>query len=392
MNTYRTLSNSRMDQVQTPVIPLVADLIQQNPGTISMGQGVVYYPPPPGAFKKLSQLEAGTGIHQYCETGGIPELRNLLVDKLSSENAIDMDSGRRITVTAGSNMAFLNTLFAITYPGDEIILIVPFYFNHEMAIRMLSCQPVLVNTNKDYLPDITVLQNAITDRTRAIVTISPNNPGGVVYSPDLLAGINHLCKENNIYHISDEAYEYFTYDGISHFSPGSLPDSAAHTISLYSMSKSYGFASWRIGYMVYPEHLAGAVYKAQDTNLICPAIASQYAAIGALEEGRRYCMQKLDSIGEVRKILLSRLAGIESFCSVSNSNGAFYILLKLHTDMVDMQVTEQLVRNYRIAVLPGSTFGLSDGCYLRVAYGALDKINAEEGITRLMNGLTDIIQ
>ena len=381
-----------MDHVQTPVIPFIADLIHRNPGTISMGQGVVYYPPPPGAFARLMQLQSGTEIHKYCDTDGIPELRSMLADKLSRENDIDITNGRRIAVTAGSNMAFINSLFAITSPGDEIILLVPFYFNHEMAIRMLSCKPVLVKTGSDYQPDLPGLQNAITARTRAIVTISPNNPSGVVYSRSLLSAINRMCKENNIYHISDEAYEYFTYDDCTHFSPGSLPESVSHTISLYSMSKSYGFASWRTGYMVYPEHLAGAIYKAQDTNLICPPVASQYAAMGALEEGSRYCMKKLLPIRKVRELLLSRLVEIESFCTISDSKGAFYILLRIHSDMEDLQLAGDLIRKYRIAVLPGTTFGLTDGCYLRVAYGALDKSVADEGIRRLVNGLTDIIQ
>ena len=381
-----------MDDVQTPVIPLIADLIHKNPGTISMGQGVVYYSPPPASFTKLSELQSGTGIHRYCDTDGIPELREMLTDKVVRENGIDINTGRRIAVTAGSNMGFINSLFAITRPGDEIILPIPFYFNHEMAVRMLSCKPVMVQTGNDYLPDPDALLRGITTRTRAIVTVSPNNPSGIVYPQSLLSDINMLCKQNNIFHISDEAYEYFTYGDANHFSPGSLPGSAAHTITLFSMSKSYGFASWRIGYMVYPEHLAGAIYKAQDTNLICPPIASQFAAMGALEEGRQYCMKKLELLRDVRTMLLSRLGEIESFCNISHSNGAFYILLNLDSNMDDLELAGQLIRKHGVAVLPGSTFGLTNGCFLRVAYGALDKYVAEKGITRLVNGLTDIIR
>ena len=123
---------------------------------------------------------------------------------------------------------------------------------------------------------------AITPRTRAIVTISPNNPSGAVYPKATLAAVNALCSERGIYHISDEAYEYFVYDGAEHFSPASLPGATEHTISLYSFSKAYGFASWRIGYMVIPEALTVAVRKAQDTILICPPVVSQHAALGAL--------------------------------------------------------------------------------------------------------------
>ena len=385
------LTPGRMESVQTPVIPVVADLISQTPGTISLGQGVVYYGPPDSAIERLQQLQAANGIHKYGNTAGIQELRELIKNKLHDENGIDTGNGSRVIVTAGSNMAFLNALFAITNPGDEIILVVPYYFNHEMAIRMLSCKPVFVTSDENYYPDLDNLKNAITSRTRAIVTISPNNPTGAVYSEALLTGINTLCRENGIYHISDEAYEYFTYDNAQHFSPGSIEGASEHTISLYSLSKSYGFAHWRIGYMVIPEHMTNAIYKAQDTNLICPAIASQYAAIGALETGKKYCTEKLDIIREVREVLLSHLDGIKSFCHVSRSDGAFYFVIKVNTDIKDLIVVEQLITKHKVAVLPGETFGFN-GCYLRVAYGALDKNNALEGIQRLTNGLTDIVQ
>lgn len=382
----------RMAAVQTPVIPVIADLITENPGTISLGQGVVYYGPPGAALERLAEINADDNIHRYSHTSGLPALRQLIAGKLKTENHIDIDNGSNLTVTAGSNMAFINALFAITRPGDEVILCVPYYFNHEMAIRMLSCEPVLVQTDADYLPEINRLRHAITEKTRAIVTITPNNPSGVIYPESLLADINALCHDNQLYHICDEAYEYFTYDGRQHFSAGSLENAAGHTISLYSLSKAYGFASWRIGYMVYPENLTSAIYKAQDTNLICPPVASQYAAMGALAEGAGYCQRKLEVIQEVRQIILDQLESVQSLCTVSRSEGAFYLIIKLAADLDDMAVARRLIRQHRIAVLPGSTFGLQNGCYFRVAYGALDKNNAREGIRRLTNGLTDIMQ
>lgn len=385
-------TSGRMEKVQTPIIPVIADLIAQNTGTISLGQGVVYYGPPATAFERLHELNTSNGIHRYGHTGGIHALREAISAKLLAENKINISDGSKVIVTAGSNMAFLNTLFAITNPGDEIILFTPYYFNHEMAIRMLTCVPVFVSTDEQYQPDLHKLNRAITDKTRAIVTISPNNPSGVVYSQDLLCEINALCAAKNLYHISDEAYEYFTWEGIDHFSPGSIPGASRHTISLYSLSKAYGFASWRIGYMVIPDYLTEAVYKAQDTNLICPAIASQYAAIGALQEGVAYCHDKMKIISEVRSVILAHLEKIKSIASISRSEGAFYLLLKLDTELDDISVTKQLISKFKVAVLPGNTFGLDNGCYLRVAFGALDKNNALEGIRRLTDGLTTIIE
>jgi aspartate/methionine/tyrosine aminotransferase len=381
-----------MDKVQTPIIPIIADLIDQNPGTISLGQGVVYYGPPRSAFERLHELNTANGIHKYGHTGGLSALREIITGKLLSENNIKINNSSSVIVTAGSNMAFLNALFAITNPGDEIILFTPYYFNHEMAVRMLTCIPVFVSTDEQYQPVMQDLRKSINSKTRAIVTISPNNPSGAVYPEELLGEINALCVENKLYHISDEAYEYFTYEGIEHFSPGSIPGAGRHTISLYSLSKAFGLASWRIGYMVIPDYLTEAVYKAQDTNLICPAIASQYAAIGAMQEGVDYCRDKLGIIKEVRSTILSHLEKINSFARISRSEGAFYLLIKLETELDDITIAKRLISKFKVAVLPGSTFGLNNGCYLRVAFGALDKNNALEGIQRLTHGLTTIIE
>src|SRR5207253_108726 len=116
-------------------------------------------------------------------------------------------NGRSVVVTAGGNMAFFNALLAIADAGDEIVLPTPYYFNHEMAIVMLGCRPVLVPTTDDYQLDVDAIAAAITGRTRAIVTISPNNPSGAVYSRDALIAVNRLCRDRGIFHISDEAYE-----------------------------------------------------------------------------------------------------------------------------------------------------------------------------------------
>src|SRR5439155_3980506 len=120
----------------------------------------------------------------------------------------------------------------------------------------------------------------------AIVTISPNNPSGAVFSEPSLRELNALCRDRGVYHISDETYEYFTYGSARHVSPASFPNAAGHTIAMYSLSKAYGFAGWRIGYMVYPESLTSAMLKSQDTILICPTVIAQIAATAALETGR----------------------------------------------------------------------------------------------------------
>jgi aspartate/methionine/tyrosine aminotransferase len=388
MNTLIT----RMQAVQSPIIPVVGELISQNPGTISLGQGVVYYAPPPETFDRVPEFLANPDNHKYKAVEGIPPLLETLKNKLKTDNNIEINDDNCLLVTAGGNMAFFNAILAITSPGDEIILPTPYYFNHEMAIAISSCHAVLVPTDENYQLNIEAIKAAITDKTRAIVTVSPNNPTGVVYPKETLLEVNQICREKGIYHISDEAYEYFTYNGVKHISPGSFADSSQHTISLFSLSKAYGFASWRIGYMIIPQHLRVSVMKIQDTNLICPPVICQYGALGALQVGKNYCLPHIKNMESVRELVLQELDKIADICTVPKAEGAFYFLLKVHTDMSPMTLVERLIKEDKIAVIPGTTFGMENGCYLRVAYGALQKETVSEGMGRLVKGLPRILK
>lgn len=370
-----------------PIIPVITDLMQATPGTISLGQGVVHYGPPPQAIDAIRSFLANPGNHVYQDVPGKPALREAAAGKLERENGIGL-AGRTVVITAGSNMGFLNALLCIADPGDEIVLLSPYYFNHEMAVRIANCIPVPVATDPEYQPDLNAIEAAVSARTRAVVTISPNNPTGAVYTREALTGINALCRQRRIFHIHDEAYEYFRYGEAAYFSPLSVPESAPYTIGLYSLSKTYGFASWRIGYMVIPEPMLESVCKIQDTNLICAPVISQYAAVGALAAGRAYCMPYVESLRETRSRVLEMFAPIDRLVDVPAAEGAFYFLLRVRNNpMSSLQLARRLIREHRIALVPGSAFGLQDGCYLRLSYGALKGPAVAEGVGRLVNGL-----
>jgi aspartate/methionine/tyrosine aminotransferase len=392
MEQLNIRNSRRIAGVQSPIIPIIGSWTRNNPGTLSLGQGMVSYPPPDSALSAIRDFGLQPEQHLYGPAFGHPFLLALIKDKLRLENGIDMTTGGDVMVTAGSNMAFLNVLLAITDPGDEIILPLPYYFNQEMAIRMLSCTPVGVPTDGFYQLDISRLRAAITPKSRAIVTISPNNPSGAVYPEAALCAVNDLCREHGLYHISDEAYEYFTYGEARHFSPGSLTDAAPHTISLYSLSKAYGFASWRIGYMVYPEALTPALLKVQDTNLICPPLISQVAAAGALESGADYCKHYLPKLAEKREQVMSGLKPLKGLCEIPEPEGAFYLLLKINTDKNDMELAETFIKDFKVAAVPGSAFGLTDGCYLRLSYGMLDEAQLNVAVERLCSGILRTIR
>lgn len=383
---------NRMRAVQSPIIPVVGELIRRHPGTISLGQGVAYYGPPPEAIEAVGACLETVENHKYKPVQGIEPLLAILEEKLAAENQMRISSDRRVVVTAGANMGFMNAVLAIADPGDEIVLPRPYYFNQEMAIRIADCVPVLAETNAEYQLVPEAIEAVMTPRTRAVVTVSPNNPTGAVYSETALRAVNALCRDRGVYHICDEAYEYFTYDDARHFSPGSIDGAEHHTISLYSLSKSYGFASWRIGYMVIPDHLYVAVKKIQDTILICPPVVSQYAAMGALRRGAAYCRAKLGAIAEVREIALESLAQVSDLCTVPGTQGAFYFLLRVHAQRDPMELTERLVAEHGVAVIPGTTFGVNEGCSLRMSYGSLQKETAAEGVGRLVKGLRALLR
>jgi aspartate/methionine/tyrosine aminotransferase len=382
----------RMQAVQTPIIPVVAELIRQNPGTISLGQGVVSYGPPPEAVAEIQRFLADSENHKYKPVTGLPELVEAFSRKLREENGIRLGNDTHFVVTAGGNMAFMNAVLAIADPGDEVILQTPYYFNHEMAVTMASCLPVLVPTDANYQLQPEAIRAAITPRTRAVVTVSPNNPTGAVYPEVALREVNRLCAERGIWHIHDEAYEYFVFGSARHFSPGAADGAGAHTISLFSLSKAYGFASWRIGGMVIPERLLTAVRKIQDTILISAPVISQFAAVGALRVGAAYCRDHLLQLAATRELVLRELVQLRDFCDVPPADGAFYFLLRLRSDRAPMELVERLVREHRVAVIPGTTFGLEQGCYLRVAYGALRQETVAEGMGRLVRGLKAICE
>ena len=381
--------SQRLHVTQSPIIPVIADLIRSVPGTLSLGQGVVGYGPPPEIQTEIARFQSEPANHKYQPVAGIPALLDAIERKLAAENGVKLGAENRLMVTAGGNQAFMNAVLAIADPGDEFILPTPYYFNQEMAVTMANCRPVLVATDRSYQLDVAALRAAITPRTRAIVTVSPNNPSGAVYPTETLGAVNELCAEHGIFHIADEAYEYFTYDGARHFSPASDAGAAAHTISLFSLSKSHGFASWRIGWMVYPALLESAMRKVSDTLLICPPVISQFAAVGALSAGSEYVRQKLIAIAGVRTLVRHDLEALvtENICDVPTTKGAFYFLLRVRSARSSMELAERLIRDHRVAVIPGNAFGLTQGCYLRVAYGALQSETAAEAIGRLVRGV-----
>jgi len=384
--------SNRMRQVDLPIIPTIAAMVRANAGTISLGQGVVNYGPPAEALAAIPAMCAEPSNHKYQAVEGIPSLGQAIRAKLARENGLAAE-GTALMVTAGSNIAFLNAVLAVGDPGDEFILPLPYYFNQEMAIRMAGCVPVAVPTDASFQLDVAAIEAAIGPRTRAIVTVSPNNPTGAVYREADLRAVNELARRHGLYHFSDEAYEYFVHDGARHFSPAALPGAAAHTLSFFSFSKNYGMASWRVGFVVYPAQLAEAMNKVQDTNLICAPVVSQTVAAAALALGRETIAPRIADLSRVRARVYDALAALDGIAEFPRTQGAFYVLMKLPglpagTD--PLAFNRMMTEQHRVATIPGFAFGLSDvsrANYQRLSYGALDEATVHEGVQRYVRAV-----
>ncbi|MEF8848821.1 MAG: aminotransferase class I/II-fold pyridoxal phosphate-dependent enzyme [Candidatus Thermoplasmatota archaeon] len=371
-----------------PIQKLLSEVKIPN-DSVNFGQGLPFFgPPESSAYEASDALKRREG-YSYSPDAGFSILREEISKKLEKQNRIKTKS-KNVVVTSGGNQAFINTILAITNPGEEIIVLSPFYFNHVMAIKLASCNPMFVKTKKNFQPDLEEIFEKYSKKTAAIITVSPNNPTGAVYSKQKLRKINDFCRKNNIYHISDEAYEHFTYDGKKHYSPACFDKDLEYTISLFSFSKSYGMAGYRIGYMVVPSNIKKEVLKVQDTVTICPNGPSQFAAYDALRIHPFYTKKNIPMIKENRVIFLKELEETALPVKLRKTFGAFYFMVEIDTDKKSWWLSKKLIEKHGVITIPGTVFGCRKTC-LRLSYGNIKNKKAEEGIKRLKKGLKNLL-
>jgi aspartate/methionine/tyrosine aminotransferase len=395
----------RLDGVLRPVIPQISALVRTTPGCLSLAQGMVSWGPPPGVADAVAQaaaeLAAGdaAALNAYGAMAGDPALleaiRRDLTAPTRAGGPLDL-AGAELLVTAGSNMAFNAIAQVILDPGDEVILPLPWYFNHVMAVQLAAGVPVGVPAG--LVPDPDRLAAAITPRTRAIVTVSPANPSGVVIPGEVLAAINRLCAERGLFHISDEAYAAFVHGSEPHHPPGRIRGSGRHTITLHSLSKAYGMAGWRLGHAAVPRQLLAGLAQVQDTVLICPPRLTQRAAMAALAAGPDWLAPRVASLRERRALVLEAVAsardrGLPISLEIV-PDGAFYALLSCATPLGGEALVERLLLDHGVAALPGEAFGLERGkgaSLLRLSYGMLEPPQLAEAMDRLLVGLRELL-
>lgn len=312
------------------------------------------------------------------------------------------DFGLELMITAGANQAFMNTMMALCNPEDEVITILPYYWSHVNAIQAAGCVPVFVPCDRaTFLPTIEAIESKISSRSKVIVLVNPGNPSGVVIPPELIDEIASLCRENGIWLVLDEAYKEFVYDpdNCPHYSPPVVEG----VVKLYTMSKVYGLAGWRVGACLYPQSLSKHMRKVQDTIPTHSCKLSDVVAYAALNRtvrpaGSMDCVsQRVAAGNKIRLIFLKALLPVYENLSLKKffvePTGAFYMFIPIvgidpHKEDVD--IIEFLVEHVGVLLTPGSAFGMPD--YIRVAYGRIGLEFAQVAATALAQGLADYFE
>jgi len=307
----------------------------------------------------------------YSENAGLVRLREAIVRKLRRDNHIDSNVSQ-IIVTVGAIEGLAAAIMAIIDPGDEVLMFPPTYSTHIRQVNMASGTPVLVPTVEEegFALDFDAIRKAITAKTKAIVCCSPNNPTGTVYTEKELRQLAALALEYNLMIITDEAYEYFIFDGHQHFSLASIPEMRKYVISCYTFTKTYAMTGWRIGYLHADEELIPQITKAHIPFAICAPVVSQYAALAALE-GPQDCIAEFrEHYLSTRNLMCERLDKLDSVFAYQKPRGSYLmfprILLEEGRDSTGFCI--RLLKEGKVSTTPGIAFGPSGQRHLRLSF------------------------
>jgi aminotransferase len=307
----------------------------------------------------------------YSENAGLLELREEIVKKLKRDNHVDAQISQ-IMITVGAIEGLAAAVMAVVDPGDEVILPSPTYSTHVRQVVIASGKPVFVPTIEEekFALDIQGIKNAITPRTKAILFCSPNNPTGTVWAEEQLRQVAQIALEGNLTVITDEAYEYFTYDGHEHFSIASIGEMRRHVISCYTFTKTYAMTGWRIGYLHADEEVIPQINKAHIPLAICAPVVSQYAALAALK-GSQDCVARFrEHYLAARNVMCERLERLGSVFACEKPNGSYLMFPKilLEEGKDSTAFCKRLLKKGGVSTTPGIAFGPTGQGHLRMSF------------------------
>ncbi len=352
---------------------------------INISQAAPVDSPPLGLRQALADAALNDPqAHLYGPVLGLPALREEVAWQWSASYGGAISS-TEVAITQGCNQAFCTVMATLAGPGDEVILTTPWYFNHKMWLDMASVRTVPLETDATLIPSAEQAAALVTDRTRAIVLVSPNNPGGVEYPAETLAAFRDLCRAKGLALIVDETYRDFDSRSGAPHTLFQDPDWADTLIHLYSFSKAYRLTGHRVGAVVASAARLAEVEKFLDTVAICP---SQLGQIGALW-GMRNLGQWL--AGERDEILSRRRAMVEGFKALPGWKllgcGAYFDYVEHPFDMASDALCKRLVTEASLLMLPGTMFqpeGSAAGRrQIRIAFANVDAKGIAEVIRRL---------
>ena len=324
-------------------------------GAINLAQGFPNFPAP-GVLKEAAARAVCDDINQYAITWGAQRLRRALAQKYAQWYGMNVDPETQVTVTCGSTEAMASVLLATIDPGQEVVVFEPFYENYGPDTILCGAKPVFVPLNPGEPLDLDRVKAAFSSRTRAIIVNTPNNPTGRVLNRKELEGIADLCRRHDAFAITDEIYEHIYYEG-EHIPIATLPDMAERTITISGASKTFSVTGWRVGTVISPASVAGAIRKVHDFLTVgAPAPLQEAIAVGMETLDRSYYDDLADGYRKRRAILYRGL--IEAGFKCRKPEGAYYILADFSdlSDAPDDEFARWLTAEIGVASVPGSSF------------------------------------
>lgn len=372
----RDALSSKIKQIKPSGIRKFFDIVSEMDDAISLGVGEPDFDTPWHIREEgIYSLEKGRTF--YTSNAGLSELKIEISKYLDRRFDLKYDPSDEIMITVGGSEAIDGALRAMLDVGDEVILPQPSYVSYEPCIVLADGVPVIVELKEenDFKLTREQLEKAVTDKTKILIMPFPNNPTGAIMTKEELQPIVDFVIEHDLFVISDEIYSELTYSG-NHVSIGAFPGMKERTIVINGFSKSYAMTGWRLGYACGPKVILSQILKIHQFAIMCAPTTSQYAAIEALRHGDDDVEKMRDEYDRRRRFLLNAFdeMGIECF----EPYGAFYMFPSIKKfGMSSDEFATRLLKEEKIAVVPGTAFGDCGEGFLRISYAySIDDLKA----------------
>jgi aminotransferase len=372
--------SKRVRDVPSSGIRRFFDLASMEEGVVSLGIGEPDFDTPYNV-KDMGLRAIELNFTHYTANSGLIELREKISKKLKKENGIAATTDE-ILITSGSSEGLDLAMRALLDPSDEVLIPEPCYVAYEPLVRFTGAKVVFVPTTEEneFRVRADDLRARVTDKTKALIICSPNNPTGSVLTRKDLKEIADLAIEKDLVVISDEIYEKIIYDE-KHHSIASFSGMAGRTITLNGFSKAYAATGWRVGYIVAKRELMEGAYKIHQYTMLCAPTHSQYAMLAAFDE-HKSVKRMVEMYDARRKLLVKGLNEIDGI-NCHMPKGAFYAFPKItETGMNSEEFAEKLIKEAKVAVVPGNVFGPSGEGFVRCSYSTSIE-NITEALSRI---------